>query len=265
MDYLGIPRPDVAKDADVLLIVGPTQSFLDSEIKAVETYLRGGGSLILALEPKTNHNLGALMRDLGLDLKDNYLVNFVDTQIGRAVNPQVTAGVQFSLGHQITKPFEKNLFAVFRLPTEVEKLAKTPEGFIYDPLVKTSEKTMSYKETTFKTAGAIGSATAGMAVQGRWPGSDEKVPLFNAVVFGDSDFITNQLLYQNLNRDLILNTIAFLAKEENLISISPKEVGVTKMQLSETSFYLFIFCFIILLPLVLLVTGSTLWMRRRHA
>ncbi len=258
-------KGEVPADADVLCVVGPVQAFLEPEIKAIEAYLRKGGSLVLSLEQKSHHNLLPLLSELGVEAKEEYLVNFVDTQVGRAVNPQATTGIQFSPTHQITKPFEKNLFTVFRLPMPLAQTAHAPEGLAIDPLVKTSDKTMSYKDTSFKTAGTIGTYTVAMAVKGRFAGADPKAPEFSAVVFGDADFISNQLLYQNLNRDLVLNTVAFLAKEENLISITPKEIGITKMQMSETAFYVFIFGFIILLPLALLIAGGTLWIRRRHA
>jgi ABC-type uncharacterized transport system involved in gliding motility auxiliary subunit len=257
--------PEVPVDADAVLIVGPTQGFLASEIKSLENFLKRGGSLVMALEPKAQHHLQPLLAEIGLEIKDDYLVNFMDTQIGRAVNPQATVGAQFSPTHQITKPFEKNLFTVFRLPQSVVKMDKSPPGLTYEPLVKTTDKTMSYKETTFKTPGPIGVYNIAMAVQGRLPGSDEKTQAFNVVVFGDADFLSNQLLYQNLNRDLALNSLAFLAKEENLISITPKEIGITTMQMSEASFYLFIFGFIVMVPLALLIISGTLWLRRRHA
>lgn len=258
-------KGEVPTDADVLFILGPTQSFLEPELKALRMYLQKGGSLVVSLEQKTQHYLGSLLADLGLEAKDEYLVNFVDTAVGRAVNPQATTGMQFSPTHQITKPFEKNLFTVFRLPMPLQQASRAPEGYVIDPLVKTSDKTMSYKDTAFKTSGAIGTYNVAMAVKGRMNGAEATAPEFSAVVFGDSDFMSNQLLYQNLNRDLVLNSVAFLAKEENLISITPKEIGITKMQMSETAFYLFIFGFIITLPLALLIAGGTLWVRRRHA
>ena len=44
-------------------------------------------------------------------------------------------------------------------------------------------------------------------------------------VFGDSDFVTNGYLGIPGNRDLFLNTVNWLAQQENLISIRPREAG----------------------------------------
>lgn len=250
----------VPEDADLVMAVGPQQTFLDSEILALQKYLDRGGSAIFALEPKALDHLQKFLQANGVEIGNNYLVNFVDTQIGRAVNPQVTTGLQFSNESPITKPFEKGLFSVFRLPMEVKLADKLPAGYQGEVLVKTSDKTMAYADTNFKVGGKIGTYDLAVIVQAK---KAEKS--FSLVVFGDADFMTNQMLYQNLNRDLILNSVAFLAKEENLISIAPREVGVTQMQLSETAFYAFIFCFILVVPAALLIAGGVIGFKRRYA
>jgi ABC-type uncharacterized transport system involved in gliding motility auxiliary subunit len=260
-----INSPKVPEDADVVMIVGPTQSFMDAEVTALENYLKAGGSLVIAVEPKIKHNLGRILADVGAVLKDNYLVNFMDTPIGRAVNPQGTAGSIFSPTQQITKPFGKSQVTVFRLPQEVGQAEKLPAGISAEALVRTSDKTMAFSDTKFQGEGKIGSYALAQIFTGHLAGVDEKSPAMSVVLFGNSDFMSNQLLYQNLNRDLVLNTVASLVKEENLISISPKEVGITKMQITPTQFTMFVFAFILPLPLAFLALSIALWFRRRYA
>ena len=101
-------------------------------------------------------------------------------------------------------------------------------------------------------------------ITGKWD-HDPKSPDFSVIVAGDADFMSNQMLYQNLNRDLVLNSIAALAKEDNLISISPKEPQATQLILTETKFAVFLFAFIIPLPILLLGVGVSLYVRRRNA
>jgi ABC-type uncharacterized transport system involved in gliding motility auxiliary subunit len=102
-------------------------------------------------------------------------------------------------------------------------------------------------------------------VTGQFPGAPEGGKPFDAIVVGDADFMTNQMLNQNLNRDLVLNSIAALAKDESLISIAPRDPQATELILTRTNFTLFIFGFIIPLPLLLLGASVGLWMRRRNA
>lgn len=260
-----ISEGKVPDDADVVIIAGPTQGFLDNEVKLLEDYLKKGGSLVLALEPKTSHNLDKILTQAGIVLKNNYLVNFIDTPIGRAIDPRATAGTTFSQTHNITKPFGKSQFTLFRTPMSVLKADKTDANWTYDSLVKTNNKTLSYSDNSFKGEGVPSEDTVVMSVKGRFPGVDEKGPEFSLVVTGDVDFMSNQLLYQNLNRDLALNMVSDLAKEESMISITPKEVGMTQLQITPNQFYLFIFGFILPLPLLLLFMSGFFWYQRRNA
>jgi hypothetical protein len=82
---------------------------------------------------------------------------------------------------------------------------------------------------------------------------------------GDSDFLNNQMLKRNLNRDLLLNSLFTLAKEENMVSITPKEITATELSLTDNKFYIFLFAFIVPLPLLMLLTSGALWYRRRNA
>ena len=50
-------------------------------------------------------------------------------------------------------------------------------------------------------------------------------PETRIVVFGDSDFVANGYLGIPGNRDLFLNTVNWLAQQENLISIRPRDPG----------------------------------------
>lgn len=57
----------IPDDAVALLILGPMRPFLPEELTSVEEYLDRGGSLLLALEPGSDFELGGLRDRLGLD------------------------------------------------------------------------------------------------------------------------------------------------------------------------------------------------------
>jgi len=262
-DFSFTRTSDVPADADMLIVAGPKMAFLDSEVQALETYLDHGGSLILALSTGMKVGLDPLLKKMGILVQNNYVVSIKKTEQGLAIDPRVTIGSVFSPSHPITKPFGGNQFTVFRLPTALKKMDVLPSGFTVDDLVKTNDSVMAFKDTKFDRAGEQGAVTLGLAVKGKWSGQATKD--FNALVFGDANFLNDQYLYQNLNRDLLLNSVAFLAKEENLISISPKEVEATQMNLSETELGLFYLGFVIPFPLLLFGGGGWLWYRRRYS
>lgn len=257
---------EIPKDAAALMILGPEQQLLDIEMQAVENYLSQGGSVFLALEPRTRQNFGPLLAKLGLKLSDNYVVSTISLPVGRIPDPRFTRGSVFSPSNPITKPFSRGEYTVFRFPQSLERLGSTPPaGLRIDDIVRSDENSFETKDLTSRTPGKDGPYTLVAAVQGKWPGASADAKDFNLVVAGDREFLNDQSLYQNLNRDLVLNSVSVLAKEENMVSISPKEVSRTEMIMLDSQFYIFLVFFIIPLPLFLYVLSGVLWWRRRHA
>lgn len=254
--------PKIPDDADVVAIAGPSQNFQDFELKALSNYLASGGSLFLALKSQNSPDLSKWVGQYGVHPQDDYILNVIDTAMGKGVNPGSTIGAIFSANNEITKSFGHNEVTVFRMPMSLKKDEKPPEGLVIDELVKTSENSMSFKSMKIHTEGPMGSYALVDTVRGRAPDAKKEFILF---VAGDVDFMTNQMLYQNLNRDLVMNAVSSLSHEETLIGISAKEPQITQMFLTGTKFIVFLLCFIIPLPLILLSISITLWMKRRNA
>jgi ABC-type uncharacterized transport system involved in gliding motility auxiliary subunit len=250
----------VPDDADVVMIVGPKQKFLAYEVQGLEEYLKRGGSLLLALKSKQTNGLEVILNRMGLEPMNNYVLNLVQTKTGAGVQQGQTLGTVFSTTNDITKVFGKNDSTVFRNPMSFKRGQVL--SITLDDLVKVPESSMSFNSLDIQGEGPQGAYTIMTLAKGRYMGGEKD---FEAIVAGDSDFLGNQLLYQNLNRDLVLNSIASLAKEQSLISIAPKETQVSKLNLTGSNFYLFLGLFAIPVPLLLLGTSITLWLRRRHA
>lgn len=254
-------QPEIPKDADVVLIIGPKQGFIDVEIKALENYMREGGNLFVAVDPSAEHQLQGFLSPVGVNLENNYVITVMQTAFGRVADPSVTPGTEFSATSNITKVFGKNEFVLFQLPQAIGK-GNVPQGITFEDIVKTDNNSFGYPDNKFEGEGKKGPFTLAAALKGKWPTGTKD---FQLVVVGDADFLDNQMIKRNLNRDLLLNSLFTLAKEENMVSITPKEVTATEMTLTENKFYIFIFAFIIPLPLLMLVSSGMLWYRRRNA
>jgi ABC-type uncharacterized transport system involved in gliding motility auxiliary subunit len=252
----------VPEDADMVYLLGPQQDFLPNEIKALEAYAENGGSLVVLVYSGKTSSLSGFLNKLGVQINNDFVVQVLQTQMGMAVNPAATPVAEFSTVHGITKPFGKNQFGIMVLPTSLQRTQPLPEGFNFQEIAKAPMQTMAFTSKTFDKEAGKGPHALIAAVTGKLSKEGKE---FNLVVYGDAEVFSNQYLYKNLNRDLALNTAAFLSKDENLISISPKEVGVTEMTLTPNQFGIYLMGFIIPLPILLLITSGTLWYRRRHA
>jgi ABC-type uncharacterized transport system involved in gliding motility auxiliary subunit len=82
-------------------------------------------------------------------------------------------------------------------------------------------------------------------------------------VFGDSDFASNR--YYNLvgNANFFLNTANWLTEESDLISILPKTSNPRGIQLTPSQGKLIFWVAVIILPLIVLVLGISIWVQRR--
>jgi ABC-type uncharacterized transport system involved in gliding motility auxiliary subunit len=245
----------VPTDADLLMIMGPEQDYLKSEFVAIDKYLEKGGAVWLALKGNKDPGFAAFLATKGVRINTHLVAQVSDTTLGRAVNPQATPANSFPSDEEITKPFGIGEFVVMRLPNSIEKIS-SPEGVTFTELVSTDKSFMAFADKKFEGKPVAGPFTTAALIKGKE---------FKIVLFSDVDFVSNQLLYKNLNRDLALNSVSYLANEKDLISIAPKEIDVTQLQLSETQFYAFVFGFIIPLPLLLLIFSGVLWYRRRFA
>src|SRR5213079_3479908 len=111
---------------------------------------------------------------------------------------------------------------LFPLTRSMSMVTPLPKGVSWDPLARTSEQ--SWGETNRDEL------QRGVA---KPDPADPKGPLTVAavatkdkarlVVFGTSSLASNQFLNIQGNRDLFLNTVSWLAEQEDLISIRPKD------------------------------------------
>src|SRR3989344_6099525 len=257
----------VPADAHAIMIIGPKQNFQPTEVKMLESYLERGGAILLALENRNTAGLNGLLSRLGLELESFYVFNVYNTPMGQVVNAQSpTVAVNYSSTHAATKVFTANQMTVFNQPNAF-KLLPLSETVKTEVLVKTPKSSVALKELdSTDYFGEPRVFNLAVEVKGKLSPDDKE---FTVIAFSDADFMSNLLLYQNLNRDLALNSVAALVKESDLISISPKEPQATRLILSppETSqFIKFVVLGLFLpTPLVFMMVSFFLWYRRRHA
>lgn len=262
-----IKEQKVPDNAEVLVIAGPSQQFQAFEIKAISDYLARGGSLMLMLDEKKAFGLEDLLKIFGLELESHYVYNVFSSPMGKVVNAQAaTVAVDYSLTNPITKMFTASQMVLFRNPHSF-RLLPLDDNINREVIVRTPGSSVALAEMDSQDySGSPKAFDIAAQIRGKMPQGTKD---FNAVVFADADFLSNILLYQNINRDLALNTIASLSKEEDLISVAPKEPLISKMLVSPPEFNQF-FKFTVVgiflpLPVVFLVLSIVLWYRRRHA
>ncbi|MBD2665968.1 hypothetical protein B6N60_02042 [Richelia sinica FACHB-800] len=138
-------QPKVPEDASAVVVAGPQQELFASEVKALQDYLKGGGNVLLMINPNTDPKIDSLLQEWGVRL-DNRLA--IDTsgesvQLGPAA-PLVTEYGQ----HPITKKFG-NGFSFYPLSRPLE-ITPVP-GVESTPLLKTKPYPSSWAESDQKS------------------------------------------------------------------------------------------------------------------
>lgn len=254
-------QPKVPDDADLVLVIGPKQNFLEHEVNALLDYLKRGGNLILALEPGRVSGLERVLASAGIEAENNFIKS---SFMGLGYIDGPAMGSAYSSESEITKVFSRAQDVTrFQWPMNL-KTTSPPSGITQDILVKTSKQASAFSRPAVESGGDVKEGPFNLAVlaKGKWAGGEKDGKL---LVFGDSEFLGNALLYQGLNRDLALNSVSSLVGEDSLVSIAPRQLEKTVVNVTTASKSFFVFGFILPLPILLLILALGLWFRRRNA
>jgi ABC-type uncharacterized transport system involved in gliding motility auxiliary subunit len=93
--------------------------------------------------------------------------------------------------------------------------------------------------------------------------ADRKSAKARIVLVGDSDFAANEFVNLSGNRDFFLNTLSWLAEEENLIAVRPKESRTAPVFLTAAQNQVVFLVPVVLIPLAVIGAGVVAVARRR--
>ena len=109
-------------------------------------------------------------------------------------------------------------------------------------------------------------ATAPVAAKpGATPAANPDAPPKESrlAVVGDSDFAANYAIGIQGNKDLFVNAVNWLAQQENLISIRPKDASDRRVTLTAGQQSAVFWLSLLLIPALALGAGVMTWSRRK--
>ena len=83
------------------------------------------------------------------------------------------------------------------------------------------------------------------------------------VAIGDSDFGANYAIGIQGNRDLFMNTVNWLAQQESLIAIRPREAADRRITVTASQMNGMLLLSLVIVPGAVLGAGIYTWWRRR--
>jgi ABC-type uncharacterized transport system involved in gliding motility auxiliary subunit len=294
---------EVPTSTSVVVVAGPTTDYLPGEIAVLRTYLEQGGKALFLIDPADNPatttpqpNLIALIAEWGIELGNDVVVDV--SGVGQLLGTDATVPVAATYPpHPITNNFE--LLTAFPLARSVSPASNGAGDRVAQAFVQTSARSWAETDLTELKAGEIqmddddipGPITIGAAVavkieidKPETPNSSTKnTAASNPVedtdveeqdddpttrearvaVIGDSDFAANGSLGIQGNRDLALNTINWLAEQENLIAIRPRQPEDRRITLTADQQLRITWLSLFMIPTAVIGIGLFTWWRRR--
>ncbi len=266
-----LQKAEIPSDCTVVAIAGPTSDLQQPEVDALKKYVENGGRALIMLEPPLKMGRTEIAENTPLtNLLQSWGVT-MDKDLILDLNP---IGQLAGLGPEVA------LVTSYPSQTIVNEMKRTATGF---PLARSMQIKNGDKTTVEKLIDSSASSLATTNLSSPQVNPDDpknkKGPLTIAaagtyntgkensqgrfVVFGSARWAENSFIGFNGNQDLALNTINWLASDEDLISIRPKQqenqnVTMTRYQMRWVTWFSQLF-----LPLVVVIGGVSVWWRRR--
>ena len=249
---------DVPVNASMLMIASPQTDLLPGEVDKILNYVDRGGNLLWLVDQESLRGLLALAEKLRLTLTPGVVV---DPQA-----EQLKAPVTFALGaiygqHVITGNFDYiTVFPFSRQITideseewsSVSLVEAAPEGW-----VETGDLN---SEIVFDQADDVaGPISIAVALTRNIQDREQRI-----VVVGSGHFLANTYLGNGSNLDFGINLINWLTGDEALIVIQPRATLDSNLILSESELTLIAVVFLVLLPVLFLVSGTVIWWHRKR-
>ena len=264
---------------------------------------RGGKLLVLIDPPSDSaapepDGLFGLLREWGIEPGTDVVVDAsgMGQLLGADASVPVVANYPF---HPITDRF--NLLTAYPLARSLSAATGSPDNRVAQSFLETSAQSWAEADIDELATGQVeldeeagdrpGPVTIGMAVSAPAPSpepafttvdaegdeadteddgtdaeddeTDATPPETRLVVIGDSDFVTNGVVGIQGNRDMFLNTVNWLAQQENLISIRAREPEDRRLTLTADQQRRLFWLSLVLVPGFVLSTGVYTWWRRR--
>lgn len=257
----------IPEDASLLVLAGPARDLLDVERRAIETYLREGGSLLAMVDlPQTSvsvdySNLDSILRRRGIADDELVIADYrgQKTQGNPFMVPLVTYNAQHPIGEPMVRAAAEIQLPLVRAFTPIEP---APREFRISPIVESSPEswTQSFTEVFVArnqpqlkppTEDKMKPQAIGWAIERQGEGGER------IVVYGSSLLVMDGYVnvYDTAAR-LMLNSVNWLVKQDDLVSVPPKIIPGTPLVLTNAELQLILIVIVMAFPMTLLFGGT---------
>ena len=258
---------EVPPNTSVLLLVDQLSPLNESELNAIGDYLSAGGSAFIARDVVVDPSR-ARIEDDGLNgyLADTWGISLrndliIEPELGLAGQVVPVQFISFDFGPgQIAGAELDELGAIFDVARSVSLPNQPPGQLIQTPVVSTSS--LAWGETDLANQPErdeqdhLGPVHVGVSVENPETGA-------RLVLFGDTDFASNNLVYLGGNSLLFTNAINWLARDEATLELTPRQNIQRQIVIPESQLMPLQVLSCLAGPSLMLLIGLAIWYSRR--
>ncbi len=259
----------IPDNVSVLVLAAPQSNLLAGEEKLVLDFVDAGGNLLWLTDPQekgdTQRPLLNLAEELGLSWIAGTIIDA--NQELRSIlgiqHPAIVPVVEYQQ-HAITASLKNQTLFPFARGIAIE----TPKGWRAKPLFY-----------SLPGAWAETSSLSGESVVFNSNDGDTKGPLLIAAslsrtiadrqqrvsIIGDSDFASNIYIGNGANLTLIVSVLQWLAHDDQRIALLPYQPPDISVEFSNTEIAILAAWYLLIAPLIVLLLGLFIGIRRRRA
>lgn len=259
-----------AAEDNILVVNSPKLDFTEDETVKVMEYMEAGGRAIFFVDFNTPDipNFNSILKRYGLAIDTGVIVEGDKSHMmGYYANILLP---NFE-SHDITDTLAANdLNVVVPQASGIRELDQKKSQTEVVPLLTTTKDAYLKMDPTSQTVemeeGDIpGPFNVAVAVtEDNYNDIENTTLTSKLVVISTSAVMEDSLIASTGNLDFLMNGINWLSDQEDSISILPKDLMPESLVVDQTQALLFAGFFIILLPLIVIVYGISVWLRRRH-
>ncbi len=264
IDTAGVPQ-----DCSVLVVAGAETPFLPPEIDKLKSYLNKGGAAMFLLEPNPAPAFSEILADYGIQPNNDFVLDF--SGIGQLFGsgPDMPVVASYSR-HAITEKFGSFMTA-YPNTRSLTIMSDKPAGVTVEAFASTSGNSWGETDMAELRSGRVrpdpadtrGPLAIGVASTKNAEAGSNGSKKSRLVAFGDSDFASNYLFGFQKNGDLFMNALSWLAEEEDLIAIPPKNPEDRRISLTASGSKVILLVSLFLLPIAAFGAAIAVYVKRR--
>jgi len=251
-------NPQIPQNTTALVLAGPRIDLLPGEIKIIEEYVAGGGNLLWLADPEPLHGLAAIAELLAIEFEPGIIVDPASELLTR--NATAIVGTRYG-SHPIVESL--NITTLFPGSVGIRLGSSTD----WQSTVLLDTRDSAWAETgpltgpvqLDKDDDIPGPLNLAVALTRKLEDIEQRV-----VIIGDGDFVSNRFLGNGVNLELGMSIVNWISRDDRYVNIPVMVTLDRNLDLTQTSRLVIGGGFLFFLPLLLVISGIVIWLRRRR-